>query len=223
MTTERSAFDTAAEWLYQNAPNPALKPGFTPIVIFHDRIARGIGTLWKQVDVTYLITVCHLFRREFGFGFWTYRLPHDTVPRMYPIESARPLKQTPGYDVAVCTLPQMIYAPYFCGWVDYDLNQILTDLFNQALSVKTGVGQLFTSLATGKTYRCVSANRLPNGETAIIIDKAGTTPGESGCGFIDQNGKLYVLSFSLNTTTDPTKGSSYSALFAVPDFQLKTS
>lgn len=223
MTTERSNYSTAAEWLYRNAPNPALRPEFTPIVIFHDRIARGIGTLWRQGETTCLITACHIFRQDFGSGFWTYRLPHDNAPRMYPIENARPLKQTPGYDIAVCTLPQMIYAPYFRGWVDYDLNQILTALFNRATAVKTGVGQHFTSLATGIAYQCVSAQHLPNGETAIIIDKAGTTPGESGCGFIDQNGKLYVLSFSLNKTADPTKGSSYSALFPVPDFKLKTS
>lgn len=220
MSSERSSYASAAEWLYKNAPTPPILPDLTPVPIFHNRVARGVGTLWEREDVTCIITASHIFQGSYDYGFWTYRIPYDQVPRMYPIENAQPMKPAMGYEIAFCALPEVIYSPYFKGFVDYDMNALLTDMMNRSSQCDV-TNKHFTSLATGTRYACVSCRTLPNQEVAYIINKRGTTPGESGTGFIDDKCDLYVLSLGLNTAPDPAVGSTYSVLFPVPSFNLK--
>lgn len=221
MTLDLSSYDSASHWLNATVPKRPIHQAYTPVPIFHNRKFCGIGTRQTKQDIDCLVTACHIFPSTLGTGFWTYLRPHDSAPRMYPIENAQALLDAPEYDVAVCILPQTIYSPYFTGFVTYDFSAIFTEAMRNGRFQKPHTAvQKFTSLLTGKVYACNQVCILQKGVWVYIIDKHGTERGESGTGFVDDTGALYVLCSAASSRSDAVSDSQHSVLMAVPDFKL---
>jgi len=215
MATQRFEHRSVSEWVYANAPTAPVHPGYTPVAIFHDRKPKGVGTLLVRNGGKIVITASHIFRFSSGYGYWTYRTPHDLIPRMYPIENA---VQLGDLDIAVCATPTEIYCPYFRGHSLGDEEALCAEKLSRA-SVALGHGQRFTSLVTGEIYICLGI-RVLGDESLYVIKKNNTTPGESGSGYIDDTGKLYVLSMGLSSA--PNVPSTAAIILPIPDFQTAT-
>jgi hypothetical protein len=156
-------------------------------------VAAGTSFIGKDGSL-FVVTVEHLLQRNFSKDLFVFRYLCPDVPKVtFGAASIAYRNIDVGLpddvDIVILKAGNPNFLPCFStllNGVDHAANVFLFD----NLEVGGRIIKNLTSLVTGKIYPVIGARSKPQ---SILIDFA-SREGQSGTGFIDEHGQLYVLS-----------------------------
>jgi hypothetical protein len=213
--------DTSMEYiLCKLSPNPVAE-GFYPVVIMQydgtntgiDRVEKiivavaGSGTMVKLSDREYcVVTSEHIFSTHKGLNFTcpsyvvkVLREKGDIITRT--LVDAKPFftGKTGLVDVAVCMVSSHStgrvppFSPYQGGGGEPEQHK------NPRLCEGKAEDLVIRSLVSGEEARLLLTEEIPNTGMRLYIVDYESIPGESGTGFVDRQGNLFVLKGGLDS------------------------
>lgn len=211
-TTNRNAETpiVAEDYIVAKTTQRQVSSKLTPVMLYlisKDRkVAQhlGCGTLYTGAQGEQVVTCEHLFPIARGTNDVAFRklrpLEKDITHGIEKIlQKGEDLSTTGKPDVVVLGVgdvqPIQFYSHQPQVW---DETQKLT-IYDDPITL--------TSLISGEKVRLVGfADSVLDQGVAYGVIEYRSIPGESGTGFIDDDGNLYVLKANVQTETDPTNG-----------------
>jgi hypothetical protein len=192
------------DYIIAKSTNSEISATFKPVLLYSQRgdgkvYMAGSGSVIKAGSESYIITSEHIFAREFG-------LQKVYVRYLRPFEYG--IKESQGLSEIVATGSQMSDSPYL-ACRDIVMFKAGPAKPIQSFSKHAGGmneptldlqpitdGMEIVSLVSGEKCKVFAESSNNHGSRIFIIGYKNY-PGESGTGFLDKDGMLYVLKGSL--------------------------
>lgn len=176
----------------------------------------GSGTLLSGSNGLQLATAAHVFRQDFGeASFLVRRLrPFDeicrfTVARFNPADTNLPDPTAVGNDAVLCQIeePKSLDLPKVRGLYDPKREELEGNGHNEITALEPQRQARLRSLVTGIPTRVVAVfgDETPGELTRCLVPLA-SQDGDSGRGFVDDEGSLYILKGQVTKLDMPDEG-----------------
>lgn len=206
---DRKAWDESTEGrLLQSAATSPIHPKYRPVLIYRYRgnnrpAFTAVGTQFDGTNGTVIATVEHLLVKKFEHEWFVLRLlspdEHQVTNGLTSIVSRNIGVGLPR-DTDVVFLRPGDPAHLECfSKKSESIPESAQVYFFDNVQVGGRTVKSLRSLITGKEYKVIGASKAPQ----FILLSYSSQAGESGSGFVDEYGQLYVLSGGTRSGTNP--------------------
>ncbi|MEI8062361.1 MAG: hypothetical protein WCG97_03650 [bacterium] len=208
---ERKKWEDSVEGTYLRENSPTqVDPRYRPILIYRYRgegarpAYSGVGTVFKGKDGLVVATVEHLLSKDSAKELFVIRfLSPDEQKSEIGLESVAHRNVEVGIekeaDVVFLRLGTAAYLDCFSERSASVPVKAGIFLFGDLSLANGQVVKKLKSLVTGKEYPVVGSSKNPKG----ILIRHASRIGESGTGFVDEYGNLYVMTGGEEKKDDP--------------------
>lgn len=208
-SSDRKAWDESTEGrLLQSAVVSPVDSKFRPVLVYRYRGANrpaftAVGTEFEGTNGPVIVTVEHLLVKKFDHELFVLRLLSPDEHRVTNGVASIAYRNTEAglpRDTDVVFLKPGDPALIECfSEKSENVPESAQVFFFDNVQVGDRTIKSLKSLITGKEYRVIGASKSPQFILISYLSQAG----ESGSGFVDEYGQLYVLSGGTRDGTNP--------------------
>lgn len=166
------------------------------VQLYTDGQWAGSGTLLLDAEgkPDRIVTSAHIFWTGFGPRIYEYRVVGSDRRGFISNVNPRPIPEP--VDIAVCEIgePRLVGGnSEFGGGIDFE-KRVDAERYREPIPVTSG--------STKKRATVIGVLREANGTMNYVITYPKPVPGESGSGFYDNTGRLFVLRSDMKITSE---------------------
>lgn len=174
------------QWIVGKRSLTEVSAKWRPVLLYRNGCAVGMGSMFLDGDwKRRIITAKHIFGQSNEACEWSFRLMWPFRDYREPITGAFSITGSEDWDLAVC-MPGENVVSIPGIWEEAAIERT----FRATIGL-LGTPVMITSLLSGEEIACVGTCTEPGKE--YFLSAFPTRDGESGSGFLDRDGRLYVL------------------------------
>lgn len=180
--TERDMLSFAARY--------EISPVWHAVLLYRNDCFIGVGTLYlNSTQREIIVTAGHLFQQDGQEYLWSFRRLYPLANWREPIASAAFVPGAEKLDIAFCVsgplTPIRGFCPFRIG--DLEMSNFTCHVLPKSFELR--------SLVSGKATTC--GGKVVQGPVSYAVVPWNSLPGESGTGFVNKDGNLFVLKGSV--------------------------